>query len=78
MTLSEEILRIARPYLGLATNDLVLRVSRTLVGVELARVEHQQVHSLAYWVGIAAGRLMATERAQELARRIRELGGSER
>ncbi len=75
MSLGDEVLRVAKPYLGLAAKDVLVRVSRNLVGVDLAQIDRDQLHSLAYWVFFSASRLMSRERAHELAERIREVNG---
>jgi len=70
MTLATQVIEASKPFLGIATKDLLSRVATKWLGIELESIQSDQIQSLAYWVKIAALKLMTEEQANELAAAI--------
>jgi hypothetical protein len=73
--LADQVIEVAKPYLGLAARDIVRRSAKRLVGTDLSGLGTDHLGSLAYWIRIdcLSKKLMDEERANSLAEVIRRL-----
>jgi hypothetical protein len=69
----ENIIKIAKPYLGPAAESFIARQCKSHLRIEPTALSKSDVKELAKWVGIGAGLIMDGAKAGELSGKIAAL-----
>ena len=73
MGLYDEVVEVAKPYLGPAAGKFISRQIKGHLGIEDAQLEPQHLEELAKWVKSSGGMLMDDAKAGELANKVAHL-----
>ncbi len=71
--LYDNIINIARPYMGPAAEAFVKRQIKSHLKIEPEMLNDQHIDELARWCQISARLIMDKEKAQEFGNRIKNL-----
>lgn len=68
--ISDQVLAIARPYLGPAAESFLSRQCKSHLKINFPEITRAQAKDLSKWVEIGAGLIMDGNKATELARKV--------
>ncbi|MBI2265721.1 MAG: hypothetical protein HYU64_11190 [Armatimonadetes bacterium] len=72
MALYDEVMVVAKPYLGIATDQFLKRQLKH-INVEPAALQKGQVGDLAKWIEVSSKMLMGEAKAKELKEKVLKL-----
>ncbi|MDY6835169.1 MAG: hypothetical protein SVY53_10265 [Chloroflexota bacterium] len=73
MALYDEVVDIAKVYLGPAADKFVTRQIRTHLNIESSQLSKQHLDELAHWCNISGALAMSEEKAMEFSNKVKAL-----
>jgi len=73
MALYDQVVDVARVYLGPAAEKFVTRQIRTHLNIESAQLGKQHLDELAHWCNISGALAMNEDKAKEFSNKVKAL-----